>query len=252
MGFRSGEFGGQIISNSFTNPRDFKTAVVAFAACDGALSCMKTTLFSRDEGRSSNHGSSAVFKNSQYVAAVNFNPSGTRNGPTSSSPMMPAQIITPPPPCWRLILVWHVLPLYTQPLAQPSGPSNVALDSSVNSTKFISVFMYFFDHSIRKRRCLGVRGGFVLGLLIAATFLRRRLWVVFGTFTRPASSKIFALVAPGIFRMLLLNRRKSRLVTDFRTPRSHRGFLLEGLRTNRFTVPTWRPISLAIAPGRYQ
>ena len=98
MGFKSGEFGDQIISDSFTNPRDFKTAVVAFAACDGALSCMKTTLFSRDKGRSSNHGSSAVFKNSQYVAAVNFNPSGTRNGPTSSSPMMPAQIITPPPP----------------------------------------------------------------------------------------------------------------------------------------------------------
>ena len=43
MGFKSGEFGGQIISDSFTNPRDFKTAVVAFAACDGALSCMKTT-----------------------------------------------------------------------------------------------------------------------------------------------------------------------------------------------------------------
>ena len=97
MGFKSGEFGGQIISDSFTNPRDFKTAVVAFAACDGALSCIKTTLFSRDKGKSSNHGSSAVFKNWQYVAAVNFNPSGTRNGPTSSSPMMPAQIITPPP-----------------------------------------------------------------------------------------------------------------------------------------------------------
>ena len=38
MGFKSGEFGGQIISDSFTNPRDFKTAGVAFAACDGALS----------------------------------------------------------------------------------------------------------------------------------------------------------------------------------------------------------------------
>ena len=158
-------------------------------------------------------------------------------------------MILAPPPCWRLILVWHVSPLYTHPLAQPSGPSNIALDSSVNSRKFISVFMYFFDHSIRKRRCLGVRGGFVLGLLIAATFLRRRLRVVFGTFTRPASSKIFALFAPGIFRMLLLNPRKSRLVTDFRTPRWHRGFLLEGLCTNHFTVPTWWPISLAIASG---
>ena len=30
---------------------------------------------------------------------VSFNPARTRNGPTSSSPMIPPQIITPPPPC---------------------------------------------------------------------------------------------------------------------------------------------------------
>ena len=49
MGLKSGEFGGQIISDSLTNSRDFKTAVVAFAACNVALSCMKTIVFSREK-----------------------------------------------------------------------------------------------------------------------------------------------------------------------------------------------------------
>uniref|UniRef100_A0A8C9X1C8 Uncharacterized protein n=1 Tax=Sander lucioperca TaxID=283035 RepID=A0A8C9X1C8_SANLU len=41
----------------------------------------------------------AVLKKSLEGADVIFTPSGTLRGPTSSVPMIPAQSMTPPPPC---------------------------------------------------------------------------------------------------------------------------------------------------------
>ena len=41
------------------------------------------------------------FKNAVYVWLVSLTPSGTRKGPTSWSPIIPAQNMTPLPPCWR-------------------------------------------------------------------------------------------------------------------------------------------------------
>lgn len=110
-GFKPGEFDGQTIRVSFTNPSDLKHVVVAFVACGGALSYMKI-IFSCYNEISSCHYSSTFFKNSQYVT----NSSRTRiNEPMSSSPMTPPQIIMPPPSCCRLIAVGQLSPLKTHP-----------------------------------------------------------------------------------------------------------------------------------------
>ena len=118
--------------------------------------------------------------------------------------MILPQIITPPPPCRRLIQLGQLSPLKTHPLAQPSGPSSDALDSSVNRTNFMSVFIYFLDHSIRKRLFLGVKEGLLIIVLIKPSFPRIRFHVVFGTSGRLASLNILLLVAPGILRRFLL------------------------------------------------
>ena len=74
--------------------------VVAFAECDGALSCTNITLRRLDNGRSSSQGSSTDSSSTQYALEVNL-PSGTRMGPTMMLSIIPAQIIRPPPPYCR-------------------------------------------------------------------------------------------------------------------------------------------------------
>ena len=47
----------------------------------------------------------------------------------------------------------------THPFAHPSGPSNVARDSSVKRTYFMSDFMYFLAQLRRNSLCLDEGGG---------------------------------------------------------------------------------------------
>ena len=70
----------------------------------------------------------------------------------------------------------------------------------------MSVFIYFLDHSIRKRLCLGVKEGLLIIVLMEHSFTRIRFHVVFGTSGRPASLNILLLVAPGILRRFLLRQ----------------------------------------------
>ena len=70
----------------------------------------------------------------RYVSTFIFTPPGTLNEPTSSLPITPAQNMTPPPHCCRLTLDGFLQPFTSQPLHQPSGPSSVALHSSVKKT----------------------------------------------------------------------------------------------------------------------
>lgn len=67
---------------------------------------------------------------------VIFTPSGTLKGSTSSLslPLIPAQNMTPPPPCWHRSLVGTWWPFTNHPPLHPSGPSRVARHSSVNKT----------------------------------------------------------------------------------------------------------------------
>ena len=53
MGFRSGEHGGHVMRDFPLMPIDARYAVVAFAECDGALSCIKIILERRNSGKSS-------------------------------------------------------------------------------------------------------------------------------------------------------------------------------------------------------
>ena len=61
-------------------------------------------------------------------------------GPTVAPLMLLAQIITPLH-CGFLILLWGAVPFSSHPLIQPSGPSRVVCDSSVNKTcsKFVFI-----------------------------------------------------------------------------------------------------------------
>ena len=62
---------------------------------------------------------------------------------------MPAQIITPSPPCCRLNQVGAAQPCATHPRDHPSEPSSVARISSVKRTRLKSCFRYWIDHAWR-------------------------------------------------------------------------------------------------------
>ena len=192
IGFKSGEFRGQTSKVSFTNASEWRNCVVAFAAWEGTLSCMNIIFFNDDNGRLSSQGSRDSFKNGQYVAEDNLRPSGTRKGPMisndSTQNYYPSTTLLTPHPVTTMATVENPF------LAQPSGPSSDALDSSVKRTNCMSVFIYFLDHSIRKRLYLGVKNG----LLITPSI---RFRVVFRTSGRLGSFNILAIVAPGILRV---------------------------------------------------
>ena len=66
------------------------------------------------------------------------------------------------PPCCRRNIGWFLSPLKTQPFLQLSGPFKVSRDSSVNSTCFISNYMYFIANVTLIFLCLGDNRGFFL------------------------------------------------------------------------------------------
>ncbi len=145
---------------------------VFFAVWDGALSCMKMILLRKAQFFFLYHGRKWSVRNSIYFAEVIFTPSGTLKGPTSSLPMIPAQNMTPPPPCWRRSLVGRWWPSTNHPLLHPSGPSRVTRHSSVNKTVWKLVFMYLWAHCNRFCLCALVRGGRIVGLCTTASFWR--------------------------------------------------------------------------------
>ena len=113
----------------------------------------------------------------------------------------PAQIVTPPPPCFRLILLYGFVPLSSQPLIQPSGPSRVARDfaseqniseigfhawlSPVQACQLMSLFQWWFNSWLK----------FVTFPMLLK-ILHRPALDLDGT---PASWNILALVEWGFF-----------------------------------------------------
>lgn len=107
-----------------------------------------------------NHGRKCCLRNSTYIMEVIFTPSGILKGPTISLPMIPAQNITPPPPCWCRSLVCMGCPSTSRPPLHPSGPSSVARHSSVNETVLKScIVLYCLAHWSRFCLCAVDRGG---------------------------------------------------------------------------------------------
>lgn len=99
MGLRSREHAGHTIISPFLTRTFFKKSVVKCAACEGALSCMKTIFLRKVILFFFYHGNKCSFRNAMYVGVVILIPSLTRKGPTSWSLMIAAKNITPPPPC---------------------------------------------------------------------------------------------------------------------------------------------------------
>ncbi len=159
IGLRSGEDGGHTMSFSPFMPIAANDTEVFFAAWDGALSCMKKILLRKAQFFFLYHGRKWSVRNSIYFAEVIFTPSGTLKGPTSSLPMILAQNMTPPPPCWCRSLVGTWWPSTNHPLLHPSVPSRVARHSSVNKTVWKLVFMYVWAHCNRFCLCALFRGG---------------------------------------------------------------------------------------------
>ena len=133
--------------------------------------------------------------------------------------------MTPPPPCWRLLLIGASSPFMTHPFAHPSGPSSVAHDSSVKTTYFITDFMHFLAQLKRKSLCLDESRGLFCDVLCFAIRPSILFHVRLGKSGRPDSWKIVLLIAPVTFRKFLFKLLMSRLVTDLRTLRSERVFL---------------------------
>ena len=132
-------------------------------------------------------------------------------------------------------------------IAKPARPTSKALDSSVKRTNFMCVFMYFLDLSMHKRLCLGVIEGHLIILLIKAMLTRTRLAVGFAFFWQPRFfKKSLTCFSRHSIRALLFNRFIYRFDTDFKSPWSKRGFLLEGFFKNLATVTTWRIILSSI------
>ena len=110
------------------------------------------------------HGMEFSCRTSMYAINFNFTPSGIQKGPTSSLPTMPAQIITPPPPCWRRRRWGRGVPLGTHTLLHPSGPSSAARSSYVNRIDWKSSFSYFLAYSSLASMWFLFNGGQILGL----------------------------------------------------------------------------------------
>ena len=126
-----------------------------------------------------------------------------RMRPASLFPIIPPQIITIEPLCWRRIPIAQLSPLKAHPLVKPSGSFGDALDSSVKRTVFMLVIMHFHDHSMHKSLFLGVREGILVILLIEAIIAMVWLRVVYALFGSLASLKIILLVAAGILSTFL-------------------------------------------------
>ena len=194
IGFRSGLFGGYTISLSPTKPALLSHSVVYFAACPGALSCIKIISDFSCPGSDWNHGRLLSCKRLQYTTLFTFTPSGIMKGPTKEDPTMPAQIIIPPPPCCLLIIVSGCLPGKIHPLDHPSGPSKVTRLSSVQITFEKSCFKYCLAHFNLFSLWILVKTGLFCFVLTVAKDFRILQRVVFGTFGSPAFSKISLLV----------------------------------------------------------
>ena len=105
------------------------------------------------------------------------------------------------------------------------------------------VFMYFLALSMRKRLCLGV---------IERTFNHTNgqshchkdaFGCGFCYIWQPRFFKVsFTCFSSHFIHALLFNRFIYRFDTDFKSPLSERGFLLEGFFKNLPTVTTWRII----------
>ena len=134
MGLRSCYEDDHVTNFTLLNPIFAKYSTVERAACDGALSCMKIIFFLNAGRLLQYQGIKLSWRKFQYVSAFIFTPSVTLSGPTSTLPIIPAQNMTPPPPCCRLTLDGLLQPFTSQPLHQPSGPSRVVLYSSVKRT----------------------------------------------------------------------------------------------------------------------
>ncbi len=128
--------------------------------------------------------------------------------------------------------------LETYPLAQPSRPTDDALDSSVKRTNFMSVFMYFLDLSMRKRlsRCLrsSFNHTFDQSYSHKDTFACGFCYIWQPSFFKDS----FTCCSGHSIRTLVFNRFIYRFDTDFNSPRSERDFLLEGFFQNLATVTT--------------
>ena len=132
------------------------------------------------------------------VVKVRFNPCGTRTGLINSAPIIPGHIMARSLPC-RPLPTGALSPFMTHPIAHPSGPSNVAGDSSVKRTYFTSDLMYFLAQLRRKSLCLDKSEGLFcesLGFAICPSIV---LCVLSGMHVRADSCKI----VPGTFRKFL-------------------------------------------------
>ena len=186
----TGEHAGQSISEMPLISREDLKLVVSFAECDGALSCINITLRRVNKGRSS------------IMAAART--SEARNTSCRSTWHLQEHEWDPQWWCYqlsqpksfglrRLVAVkttWFLSPLKSQPFSQLSWLSKVSRDSSVNSTCFISNFMYFFAHLTFIFSCFGDNGGFFSGLLNFQSVFRIRFRVVLGRSWSPEFSKI--------------------------------------------------------------
>lgn len=115
--------------------------------------CVFTAKFKTDSGKK-------FFRKGHCVSEDEFSSLGTRNEPMSAFRMISPQIMTLQLPCWHFIFLGQKLPLKTHPLAQQSGPSIVAFDSSVKRANLKTVFLHFLDHSVSEHLCLGVKESF--------------------------------------------------------------------------------------------
>ncbi len=177
-----------------------------------------------------------------YFAEVIFTPSGTLKGPTSSLPMIPAQNMTPPPPCWRRSLVGTWWPSTSHPLLHPSVPSRVARHSSVNKTVWKLVFMYVWAHCNRFCLCSLVRGGRIVGLCTTASSWRILHLEVCGTPEAPAASNTGLLLCNGILAAAFLIRWICLAETFLILPLSAWTHLYSESATNLFKVQ-WSRLS---------
>ena len=161
--------------------------------------------------------------------------------------MIPSQIIAPPPSCCHLILLCGVVPLSSQPLIQPSGPSRVSRDSSVNNTCSKFVFMYDLAQSKRGSLCLCFSGGLIVGFAIFPRLLKILHRPALDLEGAPASANILELVEWGFFDKTLFTELISRREIFRNLPLSDLPLTLLVFSINLLTVRWSRCINFEIS-----
>ena len=166
MRLRSGDEDGHVINFSLLNQTFARCSTVEWAcSMRWCVALHKDYLLPECWAFAAVPRNTLYWRKFRYVSEFIFTSSGTLSGPTNSLPIIPAQNMTPPPPCCRLTLDGLLQPfianLCTSHLICEKNGLEVSLDTfwPIQVADFCAWWLREGEYSVRQacQLCLGVR-----------------------------------------------------------------------------------------------